>query len=237
MTVPSDTVIAYVDGELEPIEAKRVERAMAEDPALAAEVARHRALRTRLRVGFAPVAEAPVPPAVAALLREAATVVPMPGPGAARGHRAGWIAAIAASHVLGVVGGRMIPQSASESGVVVRSDGTLAAGPVATALSTQLASTQAADAPVRIGISFRDDSRALCRTFERRDVAGIACARGSDWRLQRLYGGSGAGTTAYRQAGSPHAAMMAEAQAMAVGDPLDAGQERAALDRLHRAQR
>ena len=87
-----------------------------------------------------------------------------------------------------------------------------------------------ADAAVRIGVSFRDDARRWCRTFEAGATGGIACAQGEDWRIERLYGGVGRQDGAYRQAGSPAAAMMADAQAMMAGDPLDAAAERAARD-------
>ena len=40
-----EQIIAYVDGELGPLEALRFERAMAADPAIAAGVSRHRRLR------------------------------------------------------------------------------------------------------------------------------------------------------------------------------------------------
>jgi len=48
MTIEPEMLMAYADGELDPLNAKRVERAIASDPALAREVERHRALRRRI---------------------------------------------------------------------------------------------------------------------------------------------------------------------------------------------
>ncbi len=60
---------------------------------------------------------------------------------------------------------------------------------------------------------------------------GIACpGKHGPWRIEQLRGGmAGNGGTAYAQAGSPMATLMANAQAMAAGDPLDAAAEAAAL--------
>ncbi len=222
MTIEPETLMAYADGELGPIEAGRVERAIAADPALAAEVERHRRLTAQLRGAFAPVADAPVPPTIAALLADSAKVVPLPS----RRSRIpiGWGGAIAATLCVGLFGGTLIPRG----GIALGDDGAIG-GEIAQALGTQLASTQGADASVRIGVSFRDRQDALCRTFERGQVAGIACARGGRWQLQRAYGGIERQETQYRQAGSTTAAMMADVQAMAAGEPLDAAEEREAV--------
>jgi anti-sigma factor RsiW len=61
MTVDTETLIAYIDGELDAVTAKRVERAIEADPALRAEMEQHRALTQSLHGAFAPIAQAPVP--------------------------------------------------------------------------------------------------------------------------------------------------------------------------------
>lgn len=224
-----ETLMAYADGELGPIDAKRVERAMAADPAMAAEVERHRALGARLRGAFEPVVA--VPPTVEAMLRDAAKVTPLSPPASRPSATPKWIGAIAASLVIGLFVGQTLPRLAGESGIALEAGQVVARGDVARALDTQLASTQAADGPVRIGVTFRDAAGDLCRTFEQGAIGGIACSAGDDWRLARLYGGVEAQTTEFRQAGSANAAMMADAQAMMAGDPLDAEGEAAALAR------
>lgn len=227
MTIDPETLAAYADGELDPLAAKRVERAMADDPSLAAEVERHRALAARLRGGFASLDAQPMPAGVEALFARTDNVVAFPTrKPAPRPQR--WWGAIAASLVAGLLLGQLVPRSGGELGF---EGGTaVAQGKLARALDTQLASTQGAQAPVRIGITFRDRAGALCRTFETGTTGGIACAGdGGPWRVQALQGGTEATTTAYAQAGSPMAAVLEQAQAMAAGDPLDAAGEAAAL--------
>ncbi|MEH3046202.1 anti-sigma factor family protein [Sphingomonas adhaesiva] len=230
MTIEPEMLMAYADGELDPIAAKRVERAIADDPRLGDEVARHRALAARMRDALAPAAQAPVPEAIARMLHGSASVTPIAAARPATRGWIGWAGAIAASLVVGVMTGQMLSRDAApialaQSGAVVRGD-------IAHALDTQLASTQQADAPVRVGVSFRNAQGSLCRTFERAAVAGIACSDGGDWGVARLYGGAAAPRGAFRQAGSANAAMMADAQAMAVGEPMDATAERRALSQI-----
>lgn len=227
MSITPEILMAYADGELGPIDVKRVERAMAADPEIAAAVERHRALGDRLRGAFDPVAG--VPPTVEAMLRDAAKVMPLPVRAIRPSVIPKWIGAIAASLVVGLFVGQTLPRMAGESGIALEAGQVVARGDVARALDTQLASTQAVDAPVRIGVTFRDAGGDLCRTFEQGAVRGIACAAGDDWRLARLYGGVEAQSTEFRQAGSASAAMMADAQAMMADEPLDAAGEAAAL--------
>jgi hypothetical protein len=228
MTIDPETLMAYADGELDPITAKRVEKAIAADPALAGHVEQHRRLAASLRAAFDPVAAAPVPPAVETILRDAVKVVPLASKPVRR-ERPLWMGAVAASLVAGLFAGPLLfPRD--PGGVAMRDGAAIARGEVAKALGTQLASAQAPDAPVRVGVTFRDGAQRWCRSFETGATGGIACAQGKDWRIERLYGGVSQQSGAYRQAGSPAAAMMADAQTMMAGDPLDAAAEKAARD-------
>ena len=228
MTIDPETLMAYADGELDPLAAKRVEAAIANDPVLAAQVEQHRKLAAPLRAAFDPVAAAPVSPGVEAMLRDAAKVAPLV-PRPVRRERTFWMGAVAASLVAGLLAGPLLFQR-DPDGVAMHDGAAIASGAVAKALGTQLASAQASDAPVRVGVTFRDGARRWCRTFEAGATGGIACTQGRDWRIERLYGGVAQQGSAYRQAGSPAAAMMADAQAMMASDPLDANAERAARD-------
>jgi len=59
--MPTDEkLFAWLDGELDPVEAARVADAVAADPRLNALAARHRALQARLRDAFDPILEAPI---------------------------------------------------------------------------------------------------------------------------------------------------------------------------------
>ena len=53
MKFSQEDLMAYADGELDAETRAAVEAAMAEDPSIAAEVARHRALRDRVHGAFA----------------------------------------------------------------------------------------------------------------------------------------------------------------------------------------
>ena len=75
MTIEPEMLMAYADGVLDPLNAKRVERAIAADPALGEDVARHRRLKARLAEAYAPIGEEPVPDRLAAML--SSNVVPL----------------------------------------------------------------------------------------------------------------------------------------------------------------
>ena len=65
----------------------------------------------------------------------------------------------------------------------------MASGLLDEALTQQLASNQSDTAPVHIGLTYRDDSGAFCRTFaliQDGADAGIACRSGDAWRVEML---------------------------------------------------
>lgn len=219
MIPDNEMLMAYADGELDPIAARRMERAIADDPTLAEAVAAHRALRTRLGDAFAATVKEPVPDRLAALLTP--TVVPIRPP-ITRARRR-WVeaAAIAATLVLGIAVGQ-----SWQSGPVAVRHGTLAAsGSLARALDDQLAGT---GGDTRILASFRATSGEYCRVFTGGAIDGIACRDRTGWTLRRAQAAGKDTATAYRQAGSADAALLAAAQDMMAGDPLDAvGEARA----------
>ena len=61
MNFSDETLMAYADGELGEPERSAVEAAEREDPAVAASIARHRALRADVSAALAPVLDEPVP--------------------------------------------------------------------------------------------------------------------------------------------------------------------------------
>ncbi|HVI99834.1 MAG TPA: anti-sigma factor [Sphingomonas sp.] len=226
-TIDAATRMAYVDGELDALARRRVEQAMAEDPALAEAVARDRALRETLKARFDRYAEAEVPDRFRALLES--KVVPLAE--APRRPRVAWNArrwmqgaAIAATLVLGLVIGRQV----GDVGSVATNDGVLVArGRLASTLDTQLASTQPNDPPFRIGLTFRARDGGICRTFSRERLQGIACRDGDRWNVVRTAMGEQSG--AYRQASS--GALIEDAQTMMAGAPFSATEEAAAKAR------
>ena len=132
--------------------------------------------------------------------------------------------AIAASLVLGMTIGLRPWIPAAD--VQTDNGALIAAGSLAKALETQLASNQPSDAAVRIGVSFEDKAGRYCRSFESARLDGIGCRDGERWRLERTLMGQKNGD--YRQATSGELA--AAAAAMMRRDALDARGERAARD-------
>ncbi|WP_077147410.1 anti-sigma factor [Sphingopyxis sp. KK2] len=220
MSFDKATIAAFVDGELDDLTARRIEREAQTDAALAAEIARHRALTDRLHRHYGPVVDETIPDTFLKLLAKTETPAADTSLAARREAKrtrfapAHW-GAIAASLILGLTLGtqpwRAPADVATESGVLV------ASGALATALDTQLASNQRADAPIRIGLTFRDRTGRACRSFESAALAGIGCRAADEWMLERTMPGSRQGD--YRQAGSGELA--AAASAMMAGDAFD----------------
>ena len=230
--ITPEMLMAYADGELDAVTAKRVEKAMAADPAMAERVEQHRALRAKLRAHFDPVAAEPAPDRFAAMLRPSAKVVDLGAARAARRPRppvSHWwrnVGAVAAALVLGVALG---VTSRGGGGDFAGEGGQLvASGSVAEALDTQLASKDGA-----VRLSFRSTDGRYCRVFETAAQAGVACKDGGAWQIRQLRSSGPAGKSEYRQAGST--AVMADAQEMMAGQALDAAAEKAAIAKGWRA--
>lgn len=230
-------IAAYVDGELPPAEAQAFERAMADDTGLRDAVDAQRRLRGRISSFYAPVADEPVPERLRAMLSEPqeAEIIDFAAARARRDRRRmlpDWrsLGSLAATLAVGVFAGQLL--FGAGSGPVASRDGALIArAGLERALDVQLASAQPADAPIRVGVSFRDQAGSLCRTFDSASLAGIACRSDGDWKLrQAIAPDGGPQATQYRQAGSPAAQTMQAAQEMMAGAPLDAAAERKARD-------
>lgn len=235
MSFDPATVAAFVDGELDGPTARRIERAAESDPALAAEIARYRALRGTLAAHYAPIAEEPVPERLRALLAVDGTIdTSLAARREAKRPRFAAIhwGAIAASLALGLAIGLKPWMPAAD--VASGRGGLVASGALAQALDSQLASNQPQNAEVRIGLSFRDREGRYCRSFDSGALAGIGCREDGRWQLERTARSDAGG--AYRQASSGELAAAAAAM-MAPDGPLDAAAERAARDAGWRAPR
>lgn len=216
-------LIALVDGELDEVNRRRVERAAAGDPALAERLAQHWRLRERLAGHYAPVAQEPVPDRLRTFLEASETVVPMARPARRWG---GWAmgGAIAASLLLGLGVGRF---SGGQAGPVGMKGGVMVAqGQLASALDSQLASAQDG-AAIRIGLTFQRKGGGWCRSFDGA-MAGVACREDAGWQVQQMLPGAGQ-ETAYRQASSADARVMATVDALIAGAPVDAAGEKTAV--------
>ena len=208
-------VIAWVDGELAPTEAARVEQAVAADPALRDLAEAHRAMRARFAAAFGPIADEPV-------ALPSANVISLAEARAKRMRRLWVPGAIAAS----LAAGLFIGQIERPAGVRDRADALALGAPLAHALDTQLSG---AHGPVRVALSFRAWDGAYCRSFSATHIDGVACRTGDGWTLRYAAPGT-AHSGDYAQAGGDTARASAIA-GMIAGEPLDAAQERAARGR------
>jgi len=228
MTVTDAMLMAYVDGELSPDDGARIDAAAAADPALAARLARHRLLAGGLRGAFAEVADEPVPERLTALL-DGGKVVNLDAARARRMTPAwGRWGTLAAGVAAGVIVGLTVPRGpAPMVGTDMRAHGQLAS-----ALDSQLASAPARGALVRVGLSFRARDNRYCRTFtvtRGEGPAGLACRDGDGWAVRMAAPATATPGGDYRTASSQIPPEILEAaQAMMVGEPLDATGEAAA---------
>ena len=245
MIVDDPTLGAFVDGELEPDAAARIEAEAAADPALAARIAQARALRAAIATAFDDVIAEPPPERLLAAVRggegTSSDVISL----AERRTRlrprftataARW-AGLAASLAIFTAGGYLLAPRLPPGPIATRADGALTArGLLATGLERQLAAAQAPDAPVRIGVSFQAGDGRYCRTFVLRQgapVAGLACREPAGWRVvmamqpETPAGAAGGYQTA---SGAVPAPVMDEVDRTIRGRPLDAAAEQRARD-------
>jgi hypothetical protein len=238
MIFSDEIVMAYVDGELDDAARAALEAAMTTDPDLDERVARARRLRARLHSEFDPVLREPIPERLLATAHGTATK--------ARAANIIWLkripardwrwpqwSAVAASLVLGVLIAPMLRREPSEGPLGIRDGKVFASGALAHALSEQLASNQAANAPVHIGVSFLSRNGDYCRSFILRGksaIAGLACREGGSWRLETVAATDRATSAGEYQpaASSLPPAVGQSIDALIVGDPLDAKGEAAA---------
>ena len=233
MAEDRELAAAYVDGELTGAELAAFERMMLEHPAVRAQVEAERALRDRLTRHYAPVMDEPVPDRLRAMFApeaDAQIIDFVSEKEKRRQHSPRWVnfGAIAATLAVGMIAGQMVDLSGSP--VSSRDGQLIAKAGLERALEVQLASAQPTDAKVRIGVSFRDSTGAICRSFDSPDIAGIACRSEGNWQLRQTVTPDRKAQTAYRQAGSGNAAIMQAAQSMMAGEPLDAAAERKARE-------
>jgi hypothetical protein len=223
---------AWLDGELPPAEAEAMARRVADDPELRRLADAHRALGDGLRGAFDGVAAQPVPAVLVAAAAGASNVASLDRARAKRDRQAAplWRQAVglAATLALGVALGS---QFAAADGPLALEGGRMVAGAdLEQALYAQFASAPAAEGP-RIGMTFRDRSGAICRTFQHRAADGLACREGGDWRIRALLQTPEGAQGEYRMAAGADPRLMEIVEQSITGEPFDAAQERDAKSR------
>ena len=235
MNLSEETLMAYVDGELDRPTREQIAKAVAADPEVARRVAAHQAVRGTLRAAFDPVLKEPVPARLLSLVQAAPTASK---PAQVLSFRArpvpqrSWVqwTSLAASFVLGAIVWQVALRMSSSDPLTAKHGEITASGTLERALDGQLAANQDGSGAVQIGLSFLSKQGSYCRTFRVRgaaDAAGLACRGSQAWTVQVLtHEPTSQPPGQYRQAASdmPPAVVAAVAEAIA-GEPLDAPAE------------
>ena len=240
-----EMLVAFLHGELGEIEIRRVEAAMAADPALELRIEALSRQDDDIRAAFGDVLTAPIPDTLIATVNATqpeAEIVDIAARRERKAQRAwGWPqgGAIAASLAIGLFAGWQAsnaPTATGEALVIASADGPRFAGRVETMLATAKSGERTALASLgtgRVTISFKTSEGALCRQFAVEGSTGttdaVACREGAGWRLHALGlqpGESGEMRTA---SGDAAPAVIAAVDALIAGDPLDAAGEKQAL--------
>ncbi|MES2902964.1 MAG: hypothetical protein V4696_02150 [Pseudomonadota bacterium] len=225
----------WLDGELSDDVAAEVARQVAADPELQRRADEHRALTAGLRNAFSPVADAPLPARLTDLVESHAAekVVSLAEARERREARTAplWkqMAAMAATLALGIVLGSQF--AGNPTSPIQTEAGRLVAGAgLESALYTRLASAPHEDG-LRIGMTFRDRSGAICRTFEDKSASGLACRDRGDWRIVSVFQASEGQGTDYRMAAGANSRLLEFVDEHMVGEPFSAAEERGAQKR------
>lgn len=243
MNVSDETLMAFVDGELDPAQRAQMERALQTDAALRQRVAALKLQRTRLAAAFGTVLDEPVPerlakllqtPPVASLPGQASAVVNLAEVRTARArirHIPSWAqwGGMAASVMLGMLLGTQYGGNGADTAIGLNEGRLLAGGAIDKALSSQLASEPLAGAAVSVQLSFVDKNGSYCRTFSTSAMAGLACQQGGQWAVQNLAALDAKPSGEVRQAATPLPRTVLDAVDQRIaGGTLDASGERKA---------
>lgn len=249
--VDDATLGAFLDGELPPAEAESLAARIADDKVLAERLAALRDQDAALREAFAPIAEEPLPAGLRAAAetlakaRRDAAVIAFPPARAPAPQPARTLALTAAAAALALAIGL---------GLGLRLGGTEPVGTVQlqdlrrvaeggllhTALETAPSGQNVAASGTRIDLvlTFVGRDGRVCREFEahagRETSVGLACRDASGWHVAVLLQAqpSASDPGGYAPAsGYSAAALEAVLEEMMEGSPLDAGAERALIER------
>jgi hypothetical protein len=226
--VSDETFFAWLDGELDAAEAERVAAEVGADPKLSERAERHRAMQARLTGAFDIVADAPVPEHIAAAARPA-EIVDLAAARGSRERRWGSLpqwAAMAATLAVGIFVGTMVPGH-DNAPVAVEDGKVYAAAALSDALDTELASDPSSR-DVRINLTFRDRSGAICRSFTQTAASGLACRDEQRWQVRGLFAAPEGQGGAYRMAAGMDPSLAALVTSTMAGEPFDAAAEQAA---------
>jgi hypothetical protein len=233
--VSDETFFAWLDGELAADEAARVELEVGSDARLSAKAAEHRTMQARLNDVFDDLLHLPVPETLLAAMRsrEQAEVIDFAQARQRREERR-WPSvpqwgAMAATLAIGVLVGTLVPHQRETAPVQVNGGKIYAAASLGQALDTQLASAPRGD--TRIGVTFRDQAGAICRSFRSAASSGLACRDAKGWQVRGLFAAPEGQTSDYRMAAGMDPNLAALVDSTIAGEPFDAAQEKSAKNK------
>lgn len=243
-----ETLMAYVDGELPPPAADRVRIAIGRDPALAARAEIFAQTRSRLSAA-AMDGPAPVPPLLLDRVRAIAEAASeeRPALGARvlpfRPRLAGWLPPAIAASVAMVIGWGLGHYGARHTDRHDQFSGTISSPDLAQAL-VEVPSGRFRDLPdgrLTAVATFRDASDNLCREIERstpqdRTIA-VACHENRQWVLSFTVRTASAASAADYAPASSQETLDAFLAARGMGEPMEAGEEEAALGAIASSKR
>ena len=224
---------AWLDGELSGADAAEMEAKVAADPELAHFADEHRALKFRLKDAFDPIAEAAVPTRLIDAVRgPQAQVIDFQAAKKAREPQRIWRpaaqwAAIAATLVVGFFAGTLTSHRDTSAPVSIQDGAFYASASLKQALDSSLASAPGTG-PVRIGLTYRDQTGAVCRTFDEAKASGLACHNGDRWQVRGLFPAPESQEDTYRMAAGMDPNLAVLVNSTMAGDPFDPAQEKAA---------
>jgi len=245
MKYDDETLMAYVDGEVDAKLRADIDAAIARDPVLASRVERQRAVRGKVSGAFAKVLEQPLPDELMRAARGGATsgspanrgnVLQFPArPSRApsppwRGRE--W-AAMAASLILGAVISWRLFATGEGAPIVPGKASLVAHGALAHALDIQLASEQRGGEAISIGLTFKTKDGNYCRSFELRAsrTVGLACRVGSEWQVAATDAKEPAAGQMQQASSAISPAILRAIESRVDGAALDADAERDAKER------
>lgn len=232
-----EILMRRVDGELTPDEVARVDASAQRDPAVAARLAALRSTRTVAREAF-PTTQDARDADLARMIRSApAKASPLAGLGAmladafAPRRAVIWGGLATAAFVGGLALGPLLDDR--DAGLRIEDGGVLVDAGLVRVLDTGLAADGADSDGRSVGLTFRDQDGAWCRTFNvgKAGVSGLACRQNGLWAMRVMAPLEQAGGDFRTASSEMPAAVLDVVDATIIGETLGGVEEAAARDR------
>jgi hypothetical protein len=138
--------------------------------------------------------------------------------------------ALAASLAVGIFIGSVALRQEPDGSVTMEDGRLYAAAALEAGLDEQLASVPAKNT-LRIGVTYRNQAGAICRSFSATASSGVACRDDGRWRLEALLAAREKPAATFRMASGVDPLLAEVIASSMAGEPFDAQAERAAKGR------